>query len=347
MSISERGLAVLRAIVNDFVFEGEPVGSKSIVERHSFGVSAATIRNDMALLEDEKLIVAPHTSSGRIPTDKGYRLYVDTLAHIRPLSNAQRTAIERFLGESEDFDDMMVRSVKLLANLTNQVALVQYPSSTTGTVKQIELVTLAPDRVLCVLITSTAVVEQQIARLPHAQVNEEWAQRLRDRLAQEIIGLNIPAALTQVLKLIAGLSEWAGHGDEDPVRSILSVVEDQLRANRNQQIAVAGMANLSRPGETFQSLTAVLEAVEEQVVLLRLIQELATDGRGVGASIGSDNLPYGLPGTALIATQYQGTHDGLSRLGVLGPTRMDYAGNIAAMRAVSRYLSQTLDETHL
>ena len=154
MAVSDRGLAVLRAIVHDFVNEGEPVGSKSIVDRHSFGVSAATIRNDMVLLEEEQLIVAPHTSSGRIPTDKGYRLYVDTLANIRPLSAAQRSAIERFLGESDNLDDVMARTVRLLASLTRQVAVIQYPSSGDGVVKQIELVSMTTDRVMCVLIMS-------------------------------------------------------------------------------------------------------------------------------------------------------------------------------------------------
>src|SRR5688572_32586491 len=96
--VSERSLAVLRAIVQDYVASREPVGSKSIVERHSFGVSAATIRSDMAQLEEEELIAAPHTSSGRIPTDKGYRLFVDQLADLRPLTPAQRHAIEAFLG---------------------------------------------------------------------------------------------------------------------------------------------------------------------------------------------------------------------------------------------------------
>src|SRR5690606_6406612 len=116
--VSERSLAVLHAIVSDFVVSNEPVGSKSIVERHSFGVSAATIRNDMALLEEDELIEQTHTSSGRVPTDKGYRLYVDTLAKLRPLTTAQRTAIERFLGESSDLDDVMSRTVRLLSQLT-------------------------------------------------------------------------------------------------------------------------------------------------------------------------------------------------------------------------------------
>src|SRR5690348_13805633 len=112
--VTERGLQVLRAIVQDYVDTHEPVGSKSIVERHQFGVSAATIRNDMALLEDEDLIVAPHTSSGRVPTDKGYRVFVDHLAEIRPLSSAQRTAISAFLSDPSDLDDLLTRTVRVL-----------------------------------------------------------------------------------------------------------------------------------------------------------------------------------------------------------------------------------------
>lgn len=347
MSISDRGLAVLRAIVNDFVNEGEPVASKSIVERHSFGVSAATIRNDMALLEEEELIVAPHTSSGRVPTDKGYRLYVDTLAEIRPLTQAQRAAIERFLGEAENLDDVMARTVRLLASLTHQVAVIQYPTAGAGYVKQIELVAIGPDRVLCVVITSNAAVEQHIARIRHAIVDEAWVQGLRDRIATEVMGRDIALAQARVTELIRTAGDWADPNELEPVVSVLQVVEEQLSANRNQRIAVAGTANLSRPGETFQNLSAVLEAVEEQVVLLRLIQELATDERGVGASIGRENLPYGFPDAALIATQYEAGGATLSRLGVLGPTRMNYERNIAAMRAVSRYLGRLLGESNL
>ncbi|MDF2554407.1 MAG: heat-inducible transcriptional repressor HrcA [Microbacterium sp.] len=108
--VSERGLDVLRAIVQDYVETREPVGSKSIVDRHSFGVSAATIRNDMAMLEDEELIVAPHTSSGRVPTDKGYRVFVNHLADLRPLTTAQRSAITTFLDGPADLDDLLART---------------------------------------------------------------------------------------------------------------------------------------------------------------------------------------------------------------------------------------------
>lgn len=347
LSISDRSLSVLHAIVNDFVSDGEPVGSKTIAQRHSFGVSAATIRNDMALLEGEDLIVAPHTSSGRIPTDKGYRLYLDTLANIRPITQAQRNAIERFLGESENLDDVMSRTVRLLARLTNQVAVVQYPSADGAQVKQVELIALSEERLLCVLIMSNGVVEQQVIRLTHTQVDEHWVQTVRNMLAETVIGYEISAAKDRVHQLITEGTVSQQPGESEAVNAVLRIVEEQLLANEDQRIAVAGTANLSRTDGTFESLSAVLEAVEEQVVLLRLIQELVTDVRGLGASIGRENIAYGLPDAALIATPYQTGGHRLSRLGILGPTRMDYQGNIAAMRAVSRYLGQMLDEQHL
>jgi len=342
--VSERSLAVLHAIVGDYVSSNEPVGSKAIVERHSFGVSAATIRNDMALLEEDELIAQPHTSSGRVPTDKGYRLYVDTLARIRPLTAAQRTAIERFLGESSDLDDVMARTVRLLSQLTNQVAVAQYPSLRRTIVRSIELVQLTEDRVLSVLILGNGVVEQQVAHLPAAQVTEAWVHGLKQRIAEAAVGVDIDTAVGAAAALVEGLDAWAQPGEAELVRRVLDVVLGQLQANRADRIAVAGAANLSRPGGFVGSLPVVLEAIEEQVTLLRLFDELVQDGRDVAASIGRENEAYGLPTTAVLASSYEETGSFASKIGVLGPIRMDYAANIAAVRAVARYLNRVLDE---
>ena len=138
----DRRLAVLRAIVEDYVQTREPVGSKALVERHSLGVSPATIRNDMAALEEEGYIAQPHTSAGRVPTDKGYRLFVDRLSTVKPLSPAEKRAIQILLDGAVDLDDVVDRTVRLLAQLTRQVAVVQYPSLTRSTVRHVELVPL-------------------------------------------------------------------------------------------------------------------------------------------------------------------------------------------------------------
>lgn len=343
--VSERGLAVLHAIVSDYISSNEPVGSKSIVDRHHFGVSAATIRNDMALLEDEQLIVAPHTSSGRVPTDKGYRLYVDTLSKIRPLTSAQRSAIERFLGESRDLEDVLARTVRLLAQLTNQVAVVQYPSLRRTSVRQIDLVTLGGDRVLCVLILGNGVVEQQLAMLPAAQVTDAWVSGVRDRIAGVTIGHDLEAAVIQLQEFEHTIEDWAQPGEIDLIRRLVGVVLAQLRANRSERITIAGAANISRPGDLSDSLPSVLEAIEEQVTLLRLLGELAHTSGDVSASIGRENEPYGLEGTSVIASNYEHDGENRSNLGVLGPIRMDYANNIATVRAVARYLSKLLGES--
>lgn len=341
--VSERRLAVLRAIVNDYVASHEPVGSKAIVDRHNFGVSAATIRNDMALLEDEELIAAPHTSSGRVPTDKGYRLYVDTLPEVRQIGQAQRLAIERFLGESEDLDDALSRTVRLLAQLTNQVAVVQYPSLMRTVVRHLELVAVGEDRVLCVLITGNGVVEQHVARLPAARVSEAWVSGLKERVCSEIVGRDLESAASALDALLDGVDAWAPELDGALVRSVIEVVAEQVRANRTDRIALAGTANLVRPGADFaQSVSPVLEAIEEQVALLRLFSELASQGQVVSASIGRENSQYGLSETAILASSYESSPESQSRLAVLGPMRMDYAANIASVRAVARYLSKLL-----
>ncbi|MEC9052316.1 MAG: heat-inducible transcriptional repressor HrcA, partial [Actinomycetota bacterium] len=161
----DRRLAVLRAIVEDYVSTEEPVGSKALVERHGLGVSPATVRNDMAALEEEGYITQPHTSAGRVPTDKGYRMFVDRLTTVKPLSSAEKRAISSFLDGAVDLDDVVQRSVRLLSQLTRQVAVVQYPTLSSSTVRHVELVALTPERLLVVLILSTGRVEQRLVEL--------------------------------------------------------------------------------------------------------------------------------------------------------------------------------------
>lgn len=164
--LDERKMQVLRAIVTDYVASREPVGSKALVERHQLGVSPATVRNDMAVLEEEGYIAQPHTSAGRIPTDKGYRLFVDKLATIKPLSAAERRAINAFMAGALDVDDLVTRTVRLLAQLTHQVAIVQYPSAQRSIIAHAELVQLTPGRLLVMVVSSTGRVDQQILEFP-------------------------------------------------------------------------------------------------------------------------------------------------------------------------------------
>lgn len=338
--VSERGLQVLRAIVQDYVETHEPVGSKSLVDRHSFGVSAATIRNDMALLEDEELIAAPHTSSGRVPTDKGYRVFVDHLARIRPLTPAQRSAIESFLTEPADLDDLMARSVRVLTRLTGQVALAQYPSFAAAHLTHVELVALAPNRLLVVLVTDAGGVSQRIAPLP-IDLDEADLAVLRAQLSSALTGRSVRDASERLGTLVSG----EGVPRTEPaLRALGGVIAEELNEFRQEKLVMAGTATLARQEHDFRgSLHPILEAIEEQVTLLRLMSEMQPDEQGLAASIGAENEAFGLPEASVVASDYAAA-GGTARVGVMGPTRMNYPSNLAAARAVARYLTRMLDE---
>ncbi|MFC4584677.1 heat-inducible transcriptional repressor HrcA [Sphaerisporangium corydalis] len=332
--LDERKLAVLRAVVEDYVSTNEPVGSKALAERHNLGVSPATVRNDMAVLEEQGYITQPHTSAGRVPTDKGYRLFVDRLSQIKPLSGAERRAIETFLAGAVDLDDVVTRTVRLLAQLTRQVAVVQYPSLIRSTVRHVELVPLTERRIMLVLITNTGRVEQRVVDLPDV-VEDAQVAHLRAVLNACLDGCR----LNRVPETVADLHERLPEEDRHVATTILSVLLETLVDRHDEKIVFAGAANLA--GDFSVGLREVLEALEEQVVLMRLLGE-ASDSAALTVRIGSENPYSGLHGTSIVAAGYGSGDNELARLGVLGPTRMDYPVTMGAVRAVARYVGQIL-----
>ena len=336
--IPDRSLEVLRAIVQDDVASKEPVGSKALVERHAFGVSAATIRNDMAILEDEELIVAPHTSSGRVPTDKGYRMFVDQLAEVKPLSAAERQAIESFLSDAADLDDILGRTVKLLSQLTHQVAMVQYPSLGRAAVRHIELIPVTESRLLVILITDSGRVQQHVVDL-HQEVDADFIAEVRARLNAAVAGHQLTAVTEKLKSLVSEVAPQF----QQAVRSLVNALVDLVDEHRQEKLLLAGTSNLVKREQDFPgSISPVLEAIEEQVVLLRLMSELQVEHHGVGLRIGRENNLEELSATSLVVSGYENQGSDLAKLGVIGPTRMDYSSNIAAVRAVARYLSKAL-----
>ena len=338
MGVEDRKLEVLRAIVADFIATNEPVGSKALVDRHNLGVSPATIRNDMAALEEEGLIAQPHTSAGRVPTDAGYRLFVDKLTEIKPLSGAERRAIHTFLDGAVDLDDVLHRAVRTLAQLTRNVAVVQYPSLSRSRIRHLELVMLSGSRLMLVLITDTGRVEQRIVELP-AEVSDVVVfdlratlnARLRDGLlsdAPEVIG-DLPAHVVPELR---GL-----------LVTLTTVLLEVLVEPSSDRILLGGTANLTERTLDFPAIRPVLEALEEQVVLLRLLDESVASSKIVVA-IGNETQHVGLATTAVVSSGYGVRGAALGAVGVLGPRRMDYAHTMARVAAVARYVGTLLEE---
>ena len=341
----DRRLMVLRAIVQDYVQTSEPVGSKALVERHRLGVSAATVRNDMAILEEEGLIHAPHTSAGRVPTDAGYRMFVDRLHGIKPLSAAERRAIGQFLEGAVDLDDIVDRTVRLLAGLTRQVAVVQYPSLSRSTVRHIEVVPIGANHVMVVLIVNTGRVEQRVVDTERSLAGEEGERlvsRVRGSINEVAAGVPFRAAATRLRHLV----EETPPEDRDVMERIVSVLEGALVEQREERVVLAGQANLARSvGDFPRTLGPVLEALEEHVVLLRLLGQLGDDPDLVSVRIGHENPVSNLQTTSLVSMGYGSGSERLAGLGVLGPTRMDYPTTMAAVRAVARYVSEIIDDS--
>ena len=334
-----RRLEVLRAIVQDYVRSSEPVGSKALLERHQLGVSAATVRNDMAVLEEEGLISAPHTSAGRIPTDAGYRLFVDRLSEVKPMSRAERSAIARFLDGAVDLDDVVARTTRLLSSLTSQVAVMQYPSLSRSGVRHVELVPIGGPRLMIVLIVNTGRVEQRVVEVDRdLEGQAELVARLRNLVNELAVGEPLPAVAAR----LAELGDQVAPEDRPVATTVARALASAAQEQTEERVVLAGTANLARVGSDFPtSLSQVLEALEEHVVLLKLLGGMGSlgDGDSVAVSIGAENPYEPLRTTSVVATTY-GSAGGL---GVVGPTRMDYPQAMATVRAVARYVAEILD----
>ena len=332
-----RQLDILRAIVEEYVATEEPVGSKAISQRHGLGISPATIRNEMSVLEDAGFITQPHTSAGRIPTDKGYRLFVDKIATVKPLSKAERRAIETFLEGANDLDDIVMRTVRLLAQVTKQVAVVQYPSLTKSRVRHIELVLLTPTRLMMVLITNTGRVEQRVLELPY-ELNEQLLSDLRQRLNGAVTG----KSMSDVAPQLEGILAAFGRNERTSTALIISNLIEMAIEKPEEKVVLACTANLARGTGESSDIHGILEALEEQVVLLRLLSDA---GETMRVRIGEEQDESGLKRTSLVTMSYGIEGNPLGGLGIIGPTRMDYSSSMSAVNAVARYVGRFLTES--
>ena len=337
MNADERRFAVLRAIVTDYVATHEPVASRSLVQRHQFGVSSATIRNDMVALEEDGYIAQPHTSAGRIPTDKGYRLFVDRLSEVKPLSAAERRAVQTFLQGAVDLDDVLRRSVRLLAQLTRHVAVIQYPTLSRSTVRHLEVLAVTPARLMLVLITDSGRVDQRLLDLGDI-ITEEQVAQLRTLLNQALTGRRLADASA----VVAELPEQVPVDLRAAMTRVSTVLIETLVEHPEERMLLGGTANLTRNAADFPgSLRQVLEALEEQVVVLKLLAA-ASDPGTITVRIGEENEAEEMRSTSLVSIGYASHGTVLGGMGVVGPTRMDYPGTIAAVRAVARYVGEIL-----
>lgn len=335
VSTKDRRMHVLRAIVTEHVHTNEPVSSKAVAEGHVSGVSSATIRADMGALEREGLIHQPHTSAGRVPTDAGYRRYVDDLEEPQELDAAQRGIVERDLAAAEDLEDAVTRTVRALARLTGQAAIAEYPDLSLAGIRRVEVVDLYAQRLLVLVISTTGRVAERNVELPSdAQVTEELAREASAFLTRAAAGRNV----RDVRAALAAVAEEVRPELQVLLASAADAVLDILRPLAISRFATSGASNLARSG--FRDVAPILEALEEQATLVRVLDELHVEP--VHVSIGAENRDRHLSEASLVSATYEVPEAAGVHVGVLGPTRMDYPRSLAAVRAVSACLTELL-----
>ncbi len=341
LALDDRKAAILRAIVQDYVRGGEPVGSRRLVQEHSFGVSPATVRGEMAALEESGFITHPHTSAGRVPTDKGYRYFVDTLTETAQLEPAQAAALEGLLLDSSDLEDLLRRTSSVLSRLTRFAALVVAPRLDRSRLRHIELVRLGPTSILVVLIVDTGRVDKRMLNLD-APVAEHDVQRARHAVNEAAAGLR----LAQAPDVISGVAA----GAPAEVRDLLDAVSDAVRLGLvtptdGDLLFLGGTANIAGEGyfDRIEQVKSVYETLEEQVMVLQMLRDTLQHG-DPGVRIGTELPLVELAACSVVAAGYEAQGEAVGSVGVLGPMRMDYPRTLAAVQAVASSLQKALAE---
>jgi heat-inducible transcriptional repressor len=334
--LDERKAAILRAIVEHYVDSAQPVGSQTVTQTAGLGVSAATVRNEMSVLERDGFIAQPHTSAGRVPTDSGYRYYVDHLAGAGALAPAERRRIaDFFTSATMAMDDLLHQTSQLLARVTAHAAVVVGPQAESVHVRSVHLALLQPRLLLAVVVMSNGAVEKETVVLD-ADTDSEEAGIASGRLAAHFAGRRLAE--------LAALQYAGKVGDRADVIASAScdALAAYVRLHHDEPLYVGGASRLAAEQEAFASTSAsgLLELLEQHVVLGALLRELL--GPGLTVRIGAENELADLRECSLVLAPYLVEGEPIGTVGVLGPTRMDYRRAQAAVSTVSRQLGQQL-----
>ncbi len=339
MSLSERRARILALIVDDFVGSAQPVGSQALVERHQLALSSATVRNEMAALEEEGMITHPHTSAGRIPSHRGYRYYVSSLMPERNLTTQEQfTILHQFHQASHQLEEWVGLAASVLANNLHNVALVTQPRLLEVRLKQLQLVELLENRALLVAVTNDSGVHQRVIDFPVA-AHQEQLTRLAARLNGEFGG-----------KTVAEFPHR--DADAEPLNAVEAAVVAALtelmlkeQAAQVEAPVVEGVRDMLRQPEFGQSdrMLDTLEAVEERR-LRSAIPSGSLEDRAVAVVIGDENRDGPYQDMSFVLARYgpEGGAGGI--VGILGPTRMQYSEAIANVRYVSDVLTELMRE---
>ena len=337
--LGDRGAQILRALVSHYVTSGEPVGSKTLVDRYRLGVSAATVRNELAALEEAGLIYQPHTSAGRIPTDAGYRVFVDRFAGGGKLPDKEARQVRSFFVEPRwELEDALRQTASLLSTLTHHAAVVFAPALDRSTVRHIELVLLPGERAMVVIVTDTGRVENHVIRVPK-EMDEEQLANTAHMLNRAFVDLpleELPRKMTEELpRFPLELREVVG--------TLAGTLAKELSDDDAERVFLEGTSNIvdEHKFSDLETVRQVIEALEHRRLLLEVLAD-AFSIETVSIKIGAENPVEEMQSCAVITAPYSLEGITVGSLGVVGPTRMDYRRTIAAVHEVASNLGRML-----
>jgi heat-inducible transcriptional repressor len=337
--LTDRRALILRAIVSHYVGTGEPVGSKVLVERYRLGVSPATVRNEMSALEDAGYIYQPHTSAGRIPTDAGYRYFVDEMPEGARLPAAEAHRIRQFFVEPRwELEEALRQTAALLSSLTNHAAVVFAPALDRSLIHHVELVALPGGRAMVIAVTDTGRVDNHVILVPD-DVEEADLLAASETLDKVLNGAALEDGATTIRARLGEIPQQ--------VAALLRLVADAFDApaddKAHERYFLEGTSNIIDETKfaDLESVRKVISALEHRRLLLEVLADAFSIG-SVSVRIGAENQATEMRLCSVVTAPYGTGQSTLGSLGIVGPTRMDYRRTIAAVHEVSSHLGQML-----
>ena len=339
MDMGNRKRLILQAIIEDYINTAEPVGSRTISKKYLTGTSSATIRNEMSDLEDMGYIEQPHTSAGRIPSDKGYRLYVDTIMKQNTINEAQREMIKKeFIDSMGEIDRMIKHASKLLSQMTQYTSIVIAPQFRRTGIKQIQLIRIDKAVILAVIITDAGILKNSVLRLKQ-DVNPDALIRITNMLNDKFAGLGMEDIESFDLQDL--LNNSMGHGEI--IEQVLPELIQTLLYSDTSEVYRDGVSNILNLPEysNINKARDFLNIMEERELLFKVLNDVHDD---VNVSIGKENKLEQFKECSLITATYKINDKTIGSVGIIGPTRMEYSKTVSVMdymgKALSRYLTK-------
>jgi heat-inducible transcriptional repressor len=338
--LGPRKSAILRAVVEEYVRSGEPVGSETIAERSALGVSSATIRNEMAALEEMGFLSHPHTSAGRIPTDAGYRHYVDSLPAGGRLRDAQRRAITGYFAEViVDLEEVLKGSVQLLSRLTQYAGLAVPPTASDEPLARLELIDMGPSLMILAVGQHGRVDKHVVDRPEDAEAGDLAGAEIR---LQALRGLTYVEAQAQLLRLAVD----GPATEHDLMLSVAEFLRLATQGDRSTHVVVGGVANLANEAQAMRrdTLRRLFETLEREQEMLAVLHDVTSTTDELAVTIGAEHPSTGEWEASIITAPFKAGDTTVGTIGVVGPTRMDYLSAMASVKAVAKRLSELATE---